>query len=376
MEHIPKFYTKVVLKYIAIAALIFLVYYLRNVLLPFAIAFLVAYLLNPVVVFFQKFTKKRVPAVILSLVAVLCLTSGVVALLIPVCSDEIAHVSALIQKLAVDNNWNHLPAFLGDFFENLLKDPNVKNIINGGGLEKLGETFLPQITDLFSQTINAVLGILGFAIIILYMIFIMIDFDNLNDGWKKLIPPKYKSTVIKFTSRFQIEMHRYFRGQVTIAAIVSVLYAVGFWIIGLPMGIMLGILIGILNLVPYLQVLGFLPAALLAIAGAAESDTSVWIFIMLTASVFVVVQIIQDLFLTPKIMGKNTGLNPAVILLSLSIWGKLLGFLGLILALPFTCLVKTYYSEFFIYKNKETENSPKSDVTLPAPDDILKPRKS
>ena len=141
-------------------------------------------------------------------------------------------------------------------------------------------------------------------------------------------------------------MNRYFRGQATVASIVGVLFATGFWLIGLPMGIFVGLFIGLLNMVPYLQVVGLIPAFFLALVHALETGTSFWVTVGLTGLVFVAVQAIQDTLLTPKIMGKVTGLNPAMILLSLSIWGKLLGIFGLVIALPMTCLLLAYYRRF------------------------------
>jgi predicted PurR-regulated permease PerM len=126
------------------------------------------------------------------------------------------------------------------------------------------------------------------------------------------------------------------------------------------MGLTLGIFVGLLNLVPYLQIAGFLPAFLLTVIKSVETDSPLWVAVLMTAAVFVAVQIIQDMIITPYIMGKNTGLNPAIILLSLSVWGKILGFLGLILAIPFTCLVITYYSEYIA---KQSEKSQEKEIT-------------
>ena len=112
-------------------------------------------------------------------------------------------------------------------------------------------------------------------------------------------------------------MNQYFRGQFLIAMIVGVLFAIGFKIIGLPMGITIGLFIGVLNIVPYLQTIGIIPVILLALIKSMETGMNFWLIIGLCAIVFVVVQTTQDLFLVPKIMGKAMGLNPAIILLSL-----------------------------------------------------------
>ena len=119
-----------------------------------------------------------------------------------------------------------------------------------------------------------------------------------------------------------------------------------------PMAIGLGLFIGLLNMVPYLQLVGFIPTIILAIVKAADTGQNFWFIMLMALIVFAVVQIIQDTILTPKIMGHVTGLNSAIILLSLSIWGSLLGILGMIIALPMTTLLINYYQKYVIKSEK------------------------
>ena len=365
------------LKIAAIGAVLFLVYYLRNVLLPFAVAFLFAYLLNPVVHFFQRFLKNRAVAVVATLISVVSLFTILVLVFAPLIYDESVHLYQLIKDTAIQNNWQNeltvMPEFVTELLERFFDNVELDDILSSDNVssagDKIAALIVPEIQAFFSKTFNIIASSLGFAIVILYLIFIMIDYDNLKQGWHRLIPHRYRGPVFKFAARFEIEMHRYFRGQLCVVGIVTVLYCTGFSVIGLPMGLMLGLLIGFLNLIPYMQILGFLPALCLAIIRSLETGSSVWGVIAMTATVFVVVQILQDLIITPRIMGKNTGLNPAMILLSLSVWGKLLGFLGLLAALPFTCMVKTYYSEFVAKQHTLAQRlSELNDVQLPQPD--------
>jgi len=97
-----------------------------------------------------------------------------------------------------------------------------------------------------------------------------------------------------------------------------------------------------------LQLVGLIPTIILAIVKAADTGQNFWFILLMALAVFAVVQIIQDTFLTPKIMGHVTGLNSAIILLSLSIWGSLLGILGMIIALPMTTLLINYYQKYII----------------------------
>ena len=155
-------------------------------------------------------------------------------------------------------------------------------------------------------------------------------------------------------------MNTYFRGQALVALCVGIVFSIGFLIIDFPMAIVLGLFIGALNMVPYLQIIGFLPTILLAILKAADTGQNFWIIIASALAVFAVVQIIQDTIIVPKIMGKITGLNPAIILLSLSVWGSLMGVLGMIIALPLTTLMLSYYQRFIINREKISDSETKS----------------
>lgn len=129
------------------------------------------------------------------------------------------------------------------------------------------------------------------------------------------------------------------------------------------MAIGLGILIGILSLIPYVHGLAFIPMVILSLLKAADTGQNFWVIIASATGVFVIVQIITDMVLTPKIMGKAMGLNPAVILLSLSVWGALLGFIGLIIALPLTTLIIAYYQRYITKENIDEPAVPDKDIS-------------
>lgn len=350
-----------------VALILLLIYYLRNVLLPFAISFLIAYILDPVVILLQKITKKRFIAVILTLILSVGVFVGIGMFAWPVIKQETFHLYELLQQKDIFNNLSsETPEFIKEYLKVFTQDTSFLEIVKNDSFSTLTNFFqnkiLPELGDWFSKTFSAITSILGMGIIILYTIFIMLDYNEISEGTIKLMPKRYEGKFKKFIERFKKEISNYFRGQITIVACVMFLYSIGFKIIGLPMGLLLGIFVGFLNLIPYLQILGFLPALALASIMSLETGTPFWANVGITALVFVSVQIIQDAVLTPKIMGKNTGLNPAMILLSLSVWGKLLGFLGLIVAIPFTCLVRTYYAEYLtLHDQNDSEEDNKSN---------------
>ena len=123
-------------------------------------------------------------------------------------------------------------------------------------------------------------------------------------------------------------MAGYFRGQALIALSNCVMFSIGFALVDFPLPIALGCLIGVISFVPYLQLVGVVPAGLLALLKAAETGQNFWGLLCLIALVYIVVQILQDTIFTPRIMGHITAFPPAIILLSLSVWGYAFGIMG------------------------------------------------
>ncbi len=335
-----------------IIGVIWLLDYLSSVLLPFVVALILAYMLNPFINFLQKFVKKRFIAVSLGLILIFGFFTLLGVLIYPMINKEVKNAKRIINEVVQKTDLKqqlekYLPPAVSDKVIELIEDKDFQKFFSEKEIQNLMkfvyQKILPHLGNIFSGTLNFILGLISFAIVLLYLFFLLLDFNEVATQWKNLIPPKYRSAVLSFVYEFENAMNKYFRAQALIASIVGVLFAIGFTIIGLPLGIILGLFIGLLNMVPYLQTIGFIPAIMLALLKSLETGQNFWTILGLVLLVFVVVQTIQDAILTPKIMGDATGLNPAIILLSLSIWGKLLGILGLLIALPMTYLLISYY---------------------------------
>ena len=162
-----------------------------------------------------------------------------------------------------------------------------------------------------------IIGLFGFTVVVLYLIFILLDYDSVHSGWKRFIPIRYRDIVLTIWDDVTLGMNGYFRAQALIATIVGILFAIGFSLISLPMGVLFGLLIGILNMVPYLQMVAIMPCTFFALVYALETGNSFWVMMGLIVLLFIVIQTIQDMIHVPKIMGNLTGFNPAIILLSL-----------------------------------------------------------
>ena len=331
---------------------------LSGVLLPFLIGWLIAYFIHPLVNFFQyrAKVKNRILSVIIALVIVIGAVVGLGFLIIPLVSNEIVRTLPILSDYLqnVKNN-----AFVSEGFKAFVEKINVniklEELFSLDALEKLSAKIFPHFWTVLSGTWQFLLSFVMIFIIFLYVVFILKDYEKINNGFLGIIPKKYRRFSEQLLDDVILAMNRYFRGQALVAFIVGVLFAVGFSIIGLPMAIAFGILFGILNLVPYLQTIGIAPVIFFAFLKSVETGTSFWIIFLGILIVFLVVQCIQDLILVPKIMGKNMGLNPATILLSLSVWGVLLGFTGLIIALPLTTLAISYYKRFVLNGEKITD---------------------
>lgn len=335
--------------------LIWLVRYLSDVLIPFAIAVLFAYLVNPFIIFIQKFIKNRGVAVVSGITIIVVLITFAGWLIVPQIYHEFRHMGQVIYGLIYDPETaakfsQYLPPNLLKNIEEFLKRDEVRAIFTSDSLMnllgKFGEKILPGLWSLISGTAAIITALLGIVIIFMYLVFLLIGYDKMSGNWKNLIPGNYRTFISELVEDFFEAMNVYFRNQALIALIIAILFAISFSIINLPMAIAMGLFLGLLNMVPYLQVAGTIPCFFLAFMHAVETGRNPWIYIGIVALIFVVIQQIQDWILTPKIMGKVTGMNPALIILSICVWGKLLGFFGLVIALPLTFLIIAYYRRF------------------------------
>jgi predicted PurR-regulated permease PerM len=234
-----------------------------------------------------------------------------------------------------------------------LNEHEVGTIITYDNIIEGVKATLPQVWKVIDSSLSVVSGLLSVTMIVLYTIFILLEYEQFSTGWVDLLPKKMRRFATQLVDDVTTGMNKYFRGQALVASCVGILFCIGFLIIDFPMAIALGVFIGMLNMVPYMQLIGFIPTILLAIVKSADTGQNFWVIFLSALIVFAVVQVIQDTLLTPKIMGKVTGLNAAIILLSLSIWGSLLGVLGMIIALPMTTLLLNYYQKYIIKSHQE-----------------------
>ena len=330
-----------------VITIIFITKSLSNVLLPFVIAWLLAYLLYPIVKFVQY--KLHVPtralSIIITLLFVFGIITGIFFLIIPPMIEQFDKLSGFITRyITHSSEANDITSHIREWM--VANQDSIEKFFKSKDFAETVKTAMPKVFSVLGQTANIIISVIASCITLLYMFFILLDYEYLAEKWIKIFPKKNRPFWHELMKDVKRELNNYIRGQGLVALCMGIMFCIGFSIIDFPMAIGLGILIGIMDLVPYLHTFALIPTAFLAMLKAADTGQNFWYVFGMAFLVFAVVQVITDMVVTPKIMGKTMGLNPAILLLSLSVWGALLGFIGLIVALPLTTLLMAYWQRY------------------------------
>ena len=339
-----------------VIAVLYITNYLSEVLLPFFIAWFFAYLLYPVVKFIENklHVKVRAISILLAMGAAIAIVGGVIWLIIPPMIDQFDKLGEVLTRWGHQTtHTNNLTMLIKEWLQD--NQTTIERFLKSKDFSDALKTTMPKVFSVVSQTATVLMSIVASMITLLYMFFILLDYETLTANWVRIFPKKNRPFWSALMKDVERELNNYIRGQGMVALCMGIMFCIGFTIIGFPMAIGLGILIGIMDLVPYLHTFALIPTAFLAMLKAADTGQNFWVVFGLAVLVFCVVQVITDMVVTPKIMGKAMGLNPAILLLSLSIWGALLGFLGLIVALPLTTLLIAYWQRYVTREKPQYE---------------------
>ena len=342
---------RIVFAAVCVVAVVYLINYLSGVLLPFFVACLLAYIIHPLVKFNRRWMhcKNNVLRVVVTLLMVIGIISGAMYVLLPYIYEETSHMVVMLGEYASKRlDINYLPPEVLEFIRQYVDVNAIVNLLSKEQWMNLASDVFKETWMFVGATANVIVNIFSWFIAVLYLIFILIDYEKVSKGFSRAIPHRYRSGVLDVVNDVKRAMNMYFRGQSLIALIVGILFAIGFSLVGFPMAVVLGLFIGVLNLVPYLQLISIPIAFFLCLVDAVATGGNFWALCGWTTVVYCVVQAFQDLYLTPRIMGKYMAINPVLILLSLSVWGSLLGFVGLIIALPLTALLMSYYKQYVL----------------------------
>ncbi len=358
---------RLVLSVLLVLGIVWLVNRLSDVLLPFFIAMLIAYMFEPFVQYNRRLLhlKGRAVATFVTLFEALFIAAILCYFFVPMMIEEVKQMSKIVQTYAsTELNIPYIPQYVHDFIRRNIDLHRLSHMLESIDWRATVEEVLSTAWSLVSGSLTLIFALVSWCIVLLYVIFIMIDYDKLTRLMRSMVPPQSRRAVFRIAGDIKRSMNHYFRGQALVAFLVGVLFSIGFLIIDMPMAVVFGMFIGVLNLVPYLQLVSLIPAVLLCLVYSVGNSAPFWPMMGECIAVYCIVQAIQDLVLTPRIMGKAMGLNPALILLSLSVWGSLLGFIGLIIALPLTALLLGYYDQFIIRRNEPPSKAKEDEALL------------
>jgi predicted PurR-regulated permease PerM len=349
------------------AALFALLFVLKAALTPLAAAFVTAYLLDPLIDRLERLGVGRRRAILLVL-GVLGVVAG--AFLFFVVPSLVGEIYGLAQRLpgylerlvvdgvpALERRFGvELPKTLEDILANLRGAESVL-------LARLGDVLQATLATV-TGTLSAIVGLLVVPILAFYL---LADFDEILRRSADWIPPRRRAYVVEKARTANRLISAFLRGQLTVAAALGVLYAVGFSVIGIDLAVGVGLVGGALSLVPYLG------GAVAVVASSVLAILEFGFDWHLAAALgwYVVVQSFEGFVLTPRIVGESVGLHPGVVIVALLIGGDLFGFLGLLVAVPLAAVVKVFVDEGLgLYRGSsffDDGGSPEGEDGGPAP---------
>ena len=377
-----------------LALFLTLCYFLKGILISFFLAFTVAYIFDPVVDFISErkiiFAETRVPrglSVAILLTLVFLIMGGLLTYTVPKTVTGIQRVGTALKeqypkyqekvgKIIEEYGDTEVGIFLKSKLQ--IEATNEKEIKDGKPLEQKVKKVATKETvntkysipgpvlkmkKYVPEAMNFVLGIIknvfystfGFFGIVMnivvfgvVMVYLLKDFDLAMSKGEELLPASKKEKISGIISKIDGNLKAFFRGQMAVCAILSIIYGIGLTIIGIPMSFLLAFVGGFGNMIPYVGIgFGLIPAIILAFIQFQDIT-----HILLVGLVFGIGQFLEGTVMTPKIVGDKLGLHPVAIILSILICGQILGFLGLLLAVPIASIVKVLIDEGIVkYKN-------------------------
>lgn len=331
---------------VAIAAvLIILIRTLRDVLLPFFVACFIAYLLEPVVSFNQRLlrTRKRVLPSLMTVIDATVICVLLVIIFAPGVIKDLEMLGKILHD--VNSGKEELPPYFVsflDFIDRNLNPVKIRHFISNMKLDAL----ISKGTSIMEESVDVIVKTLSWLLTLVYILFILIDYPRIVNGFKLIIPFKYRTPGLQVLYDVRDSLNHYFRGQGFVALCAAVFYAIGFSVVGLPLAVPMGIVVGILYMIPYFQYVTLIPVIAISFIYSLGGTVDFFPLLGKCLLVYVCSQCVCDYLITPHVMGRELGMNPAIILLSLSVWGSLLGIIGMIIALPATALILTYYQRY------------------------------
>ncbi len=330
-----------------------------TVIWPLATACILTFILKPVVTFLSSKTKLSAGlSTLFVFVITIILALLAIILIVPFIAEQLKGVIAEIPNIV-----DKFMIFIGEKFPDLKQQIQEKADLNNLSKETMG-LVVAWVLKVLRATLSATNSaahflayLSAFAVAPIYLYYMLsTNYDTFGAINRNIsfIPEKWRNDIVFLVRQFVMIMVAFFRGQLLIAFIMGVLLGIGFLISGIKFGFLIGFTAGILNVVPYF---GTMIGLSIALPTAFFQDGGGIILVAVAMSIFIAVQLLEGYFLTPRIMGSNTGLHPTVIIFSVFFWGIALnGILGMILAIPLSAFIVVFWRLLLTkYLSKKTE---------------------
>jgi len=307
---------------------------LAPVLTPFLVGAILAYALHPLV---ERLVARRVPrviAVMLVEVAVILMLLALLLLIVPVLSKELPLLKAQIPALAEKLNATLSPWLAQLGIHVALDVAGIKAFV----VKYLGANVEEGLAALLSSARiggSFVLALLGNAVLIPVVLFyLLMDWPRLVERVQALVPPRLRPAVLGFLQECDSLLGQYLRGQLLVMLVLAVYYAVALQLAGFDLALPVGVFTGLAIFIPYI---GFgLGCALALLAGVLQFASLYGVVVV--AVVYGLGQLVESFYLTPRLVGERIGLNPLAVIFALLAFGHLLGFVGVLVALPLSAV--------------------------------------
>jgi len=351
----------IALSLLALGLVLYVLWELRSLIGTMIIASLVAYALSPIVRRLERAGINRTLGVVLVTAMMVAAVVILLIFIVPTLCREIAELAAQVPaylskaRVAAGSLWERafgeqFPSDVQSFVDILTRQADTLQAIAGTAAKPIG-TIIAGIAGTFRGILAFILWLVSIAIMPLIVFYLLRDFDKITAGAVALIPEGRRNLVVGLFTEINNMLGKLVRGQLLVALVLSVLYCAGLRLIGVPYWPLLGFISGFANIIPYFNlVVGLIPSAI--VAGFYHDPWwlgPIWVILL-----FAVVQTMESLLITPRIVGQKVGLHPLLMILALFIGGTLGGiagpvggFVGIILALPCAAVLKVVFSHFY-----------------------------
>lgn len=359
---------------LAAAALLYLIHLLAAVLFPVFFSLIAAYLLNPLVGWLERRRIPRIAGIAVILTGFLALLGGFALVLYPAIRSQSLRLAERLPELAIRTETIYLPWLAANLGFVLPEDVASAVARYGDNLRSALPAVLNKVGGWLGGAITTtgalISSLLNIVLIPLFLFYFLRDFERMTAAVVPLIPPARREYLLGRLAAMDAVVGHWFRGQLQVAAILTVLYSIGFGLsfhlTGLEAGtgIAVGLITGILSVVPYV---GAITGTVLSLLFALLDWHGIWPFVGI-AIVFGIVQFIEGYILTPRIVGEKLGLSEATVIIALLVGGSLGGLPGILFALPVTAALKIIAADLFdLYRRSSLYNPGPAPSPSPSP---------